>query len=72
MDFFTAAHVAVKDLDLGRLIPDKSFTTANLCPDDNIMVHPLYPDFRDRDYRVGRVVEAFLGNHEIKVWIWQS
>lgn len=64
--FLTAGHVAVKDLDRGRLIPDKSFTTANLCPDDNIIVHPSYQEFGYRNHRVGRVVEAFLGNHKHK------
>lgn len=29
-------------------------------------MHPSYPDFENRNYRVIRVVEAFLGNHEHK------
>lgn len=56
--FFTAAHVAVKDLE--KLYPDTSFTMANLCPDENIIVHPSYPKNGNQNYRVGRVVEAYL------------
>lgn len=58
----TAAHVAVKDLE--KLNHTKSFTTANLCSDKNIIVHPSFVENRNRNYRVGRVVEAFHGNHE--------
>lgn len=60
--FFTAAHVAVKAFE--KLFPDKSFTTANLCPDDNIIVHPSFPDNKRVNYRVGRVVEAVFGKYE--------
>lgn len=62
MDFFTAAHVAVKDLE--KLYPDTSFTSANLRPDENIIVHPSYPKNGNQNYRVGRVVEAFFGIRE--------
>lgn len=60
--FFTAAHVAVKDLE--KLYPDTSFTRANLRPDENIIVHPSYPKNGNQNYRVGRVVEAFFGIRE--------
>lgn len=60
--FFTAAHVAVKAFE--DLFPDKSFRTANLRPDDNIIVHPSFPDNGNKNYRVGRVVEAVFGKHE--------
>lgn len=40
------------------------FTTANLCPDDNIIVHPSFLKYEKKNYRVGRVVEAFFGDHE--------
>lgn len=46
------------------MFPDKSFRTANLCPDDNIIVHPLFPDNGNKNYRVGRVVEAVFGKHK--------
>lgn len=59
--FFTAAHVAVKDLK--TLNSNTSFTTANFCPDDNIIVHPSFPDNGNVNYRVGRVVEAVFGKH---------
>lgn len=60
--FFTAAHVAVKDLK--KLCPDTSFTMANLSPDDNIIVHRSDPKIGNNYYRVGRVVEAFFGKRE--------
>lgn len=60
--FFTAAHVAVKAFE--KLFPDKSFTTANLCPDDNIIVHPSFQGNGNVNYRVGRVVEAVFGKYE--------
>lgn len=60
--FFTAAHVAVKDL--GKLNSNTSFTMARLCPDDNIIVHPSFPDNGHENYRIGTVVEAFFGIHD--------
>lgn len=60
--FFTAAHVAVKDLS--KLYSDTSFTMASLSPDDNIIVHPSFPENGNKNYRVGRVVEAFFGKRE--------
>eukprot|EP00105_Crassostrea_gigas_P033758 XP_019917906.1 PREDICTED: uncharacterized protein LOC105348325 isoform X4 [Crassostrea gigas] len=59
--FFTAAHVAVKDLI--KLNSNTSFTTANFCPDDNIIVHPSFPDNGNVNFRVGRVVEAVFDKH---------
>ncbi|XP_065939577.1 uncharacterized protein [Magallana gigas] len=59
--FFTAAHVAVKDLE--KLNSNTSFRTANFCPDNNIIVHPSFPENGNVNYRVGRVVEAVLGKH---------
>lgn len=46
------------------MFPDKSFRTANLCPDDNIIVHPSFPGNGNVNYRVGRVVEAVFGKYE--------
>lgn len=60
--FFTAAHVAVKDL--GKLYPDKSFTMAHLCPDVNIIEHRSDKKFGNKYYRVGTVVEAFFGKRK--------
>lgn len=60
--FLTAAHVAVKDLEI--LYPNTSFTMANLSPDDNIIDHRSLPQIQGRYYRVGRVVEALFGQRE--------
>lgn len=60
--FFTAAHVAVKDL--GKLTSNTSFTMARLCPDDNIIVHPSFPDNGHENFRIETVVEAFSGIHD--------